>query len=83
MIDFQGGSLRDIGSELRTEFCHIVGEECGLVAGAGDGDVGEAGVEQVWMDGRVGVNENAFGGEALGAVTGDGIAVIEMPVFGI
>ena len=45
MIDFQGGGLGDIGSELRAEFRHIVGEERGLVAGPRDGDVGKAGVE--------------------------------------
>ena len=53
----------------------------GLVAGAGDGDVAEAGVEQVRVDAGVGVNENAFGGEALGAVAGDGIAVVEMTML--
>src|SRR5579872_6176517 len=30
------------------------------------------------MDSRVSVNENAFGGEALSAMTGDGIAVVEV-----
>ena len=45
LIDFQGGGLRDIGSELGAESCHVVGEERGLVAGAGDGDVAEPGVE--------------------------------------
>ena len=39
------------------------------MAGAGDGDVGEAGVEQVRVDAGIGVNEDAFGSEALGAVT--------------
>ena len=81
MIDFQSGGLRDIGSELGPEFCHVVGEERGLVAGAGDGNVAEAGVEQVRVDPSVSVNENAFGGEALGAVTGDGIAVVEMTML--
>jgi hypothetical protein len=81
LIDFQGGGLRDIGSELGAEFCHVVGEERGLVAGAGDGDVGEAGVEQVRVDAGIGVNEDAFGGKALGAVTGDGVAVVEMTML--
>ena len=80
MISKSGG-LRDIGSELGAEFCHVVGEERGLVAGAGDGDVGEAGVEQVWVDTGIGVNENAFGGKALGAVTGNGVAVVEMTML--
>ena len=81
MIDFQGGGLRDIGSELGAEFCHVVGEERGFMAGAGDGDVGEAGVEQVRVDARISVNEDAFGGKALGAVTGDGVAVVEMTML--
>ena len=51
------------------------------MAGAGDGDVAEAGVEQVGVDAGIGVNKDAFGGEALGAVTGDGVAVVEMPML--
>jgi hypothetical protein len=39
------------------------------VAGAGDGDVAEAGVEQIRVVAGIGVDENAFGGQALGAVT--------------
>jgi hypothetical protein len=35
------------------------------VAGAGDGDVGEARVEQIRVDAGIGVDENPFGGEAL------------------
>jgi integrase len=81
LIDFQSGCLRDIGCELRAEFYHVVGEERGLVAGAGDGDVGEAGVEQIWVDTRVGIDEDALGGRALGAVTGDGVAVVEMTML--
>ncbi len=81
MTDLQSGSLRYIGSELGAKLRLVVGEERGLVAGAGDGDVGEAGVEQVWVDAGIGVNEDAFGGETLGAVTGDGIAVVEMTML--
>src|SRR5437879_4211267 len=81
LIDFQSGRLRYISAELRSKFCHIVSEECGLVAGAGDGDVGEAGVEQVWMDAGVGVNKDAFGGEALRAVARNGVAVVEVTVL--
>jgi len=66
---------------LGAEFCDVVGEERGLVAGAGDGDVAEAGVEQVRVDAAIGVNENAFGGEALRAVTGDGVAVVKVTMF--
>jgi hypothetical protein len=35
------------------------------VAGAGDRNVAKAGVEQVRVDAGIGVNEDAFGGEAL------------------
>jgi len=33
------------------------------------------------VDAGVGVNEHAFSGKALTAVAGDGVAVVEMPVF--
>jgi hypothetical protein len=51
------------------------------VAGAGNGDICEARVEKVWVDTGIGVNETAFGGKALRAVTGDGIAVVEMAML--
>ena len=60
---------------MQAELCHVVGEEGRLVACARDGNVGEAGVEQVWVDAGIAVNEDAFGGKALAAVTGNGIAV--------
>ena len=54
------------------------------MAGAGDGDVAKAGIEQVRVDAGVGVDEDALGGEALGAVAGDGIAVVEVAMlFGV
>ena len=81
MIDLQGRGFADIGPELQTQFRHIVSEERGLVAGARDGDVAEAGVEQVRVDAGIGVDEDAFGGESLGAVTGDGVAVVEMTML--
>ena len=63
---------------MGTEFRHVVSKEYGIVAGARDGNIGKARVEQVWVNAGVGVNEDALGGEALGAVAGDGIAVVEM-----
>jgi hypothetical protein len=51
----------DIGSQLGPELRHVLGEERGLVAGARDGDVAEAGVEQIWVDAGIRVNEDAFG----------------------
>ena len=54
------------------------------MAGAGDGDVAEAGVEQVRMDAGIRVHEDALGGEALGTVARDGIAVVKVTMlFGI
>ena len=63
------------------EFCHVVGEQRDLAACAGDRDVAEAGVEQVGVDIRIGVDKNAFGGKALGTVTGNRVAVIEMTML--
>ncbi len=51
------------------------------MAGAGDGDVTEAGVGQVRVDAGIGMNEDAFCGEALGAVTGEGVAVVEVTML--
>jgi hypothetical protein len=66
---------------VRAEFGHVICEDRGIVAGAGDGDVAEEGVEQVGVDAGIGVDENAFGGEPLGAVTGNGVAVVEMTMI--
>ncbi len=82
MVNFQRRSLGDIRAELRVEFGEVVGEERCLVAGAGDGNISEARVEQVRVDGCVGVDEDALGGEALGAVAGDGVTVVEVALFG-
>jgi len=51
------------------------------MAGAGDGDVAEARVEEVRVNAGIGMNEDVFGGNALGAVTGDGIPVVEMTML--
>ena len=68
--DLQGGCLGNIGVERGGKFCKIVREKRCVATGAGDGDVGEAGVEQVRVNAGVRVNEDAFCGEALGAVAG-------------
>jgi hypothetical protein len=81
LIDFQGRSLEDIGPELRAESCHVGGEERDLVAGSGDGDVGEPRVEQDWMNFSIGVHENSLGSQALGTVAGEGVAVVEMTIL--
>src|SRR6266478_9894438 len=51
------------------------------MASARDGDVPETAVEQVRVDAGIGVDKNAFGGEGLGAVTGNGVAVVEMTML--
>lgn len=81
LADFEGGSLRDIGSELRSEFSHVVGEECCLMAGAREGDVAETGVKKIRMDAGIGVDEDTLGGETLRAVAGDGISVVKVAVL--
>lgn len=71
MADFQRRGLRDIGTELRAEFVHVVGEKSGLMAGARNGNVAETGIEQVWVDAGVSIDQDAFCGETLSTVAGD------------
>jgi hypothetical protein len=42
---------------------------------------GNPGVERIRVDAGIGVDENAFGGQALRAMTGDGAAVVEMTML--
>ncbi len=51
------------------------------MTGAGDGDIGEARIEQVWVDAGITVNEDPFCGKALRTVTGNGISVVEMTML--
>jgi len=51
------------------------------MAGAGNGDIAESGAEKVWMDTGVGVDQEALGGDSLGAMAGDCIAVVEVAVL--
>ncbi len=81
MVDLKSRSLGDISAELRAEFGEAVGKYSGFMAGAGDGDVAKAGVQQVWVDAGIGVHEDALGGKPLRTVTGDGVTVIEMAMF--
>ena len=48
------------------------------MTGARDGDVAEARVQKVWMDSVIGVDQDTLSGEALGAVTGYGVTVVEV-----
>jgi len=63
------------------ELGHVIGKQCGLMACAGHSDVSEPRVEQVRMDAGVGIHQDAFCRQTLGAMAGDGIAVIEVTVF--
>ena len=81
MADCQSRGLGYFGAKLRAELRDVVSEEGGLVARAGDGDISEAGVEQVRVNACIGVHQDALGGEALGAMAGDGVAMIEMAML--
>ncbi len=52
------------------------------MAGAGNRNVAKAGVEQVWVDSGIGMDEHSLGGETLGAVAGDSVAMIEVAMLG-
>ena len=67
---------------MLSEAIHVVGKDGRFVAGARDGDVAETETEQVGMNARVGVNEDTLGGESLGTVAGNGVAVIEVAMVG-
>ena len=83
-VDFQRRSLGDIRAELRIELSHVVGIKGGLVAGAGNRDVSEAGIEEVRVDAGVGIYQDALCSEALRAVAGDSIPVVKVRMlFGI
>src|SRR5579875_3342388 len=81
VIHLERGSFAHFSSKVLREPRHVVGEDCCLVAGAGYGDVAEAGVQEVGMNACIGVNKNALGGYTLGAVAGDCVAVVEVPIL--
>ena len=63
------------------ELGHVVGEDRGLVACAGDGNVSEAGVEEVRVNAGVGVHEDTLGSESLGTVAGDSVSMVEVAML--
>ena len=81
MRKLNSGTLGNLATQPLAKIGSVIGVDLSVEACARDGDVGEAGVEQVRVDAGIGVNEDAFGGEALGAVTGDGVAVVEMTML--
>jgi hypothetical protein len=74
-------TLRNLATQPLAELGSVIGIDLSVEACARDGNVGEAGVEQVWVDASIAVNEDAFRGKALGAVTGNGVAVVEMTML--
>src|SRR5208337_3947390 len=74
-------TLRNLAIQPLAKLGSVIGIDLSVEACARDGNVGEAGVEQVWVDTGIAMNEDAFRGEALGAVTGDGVAVVEMTML--
>src|ERR1700675_1962459 len=63
-------TLGNLATQPLAKIGSVIGIDLSVEACARDGNVGEAGVEQVWVDAGIAVNEDAFGGKALGAVTG-------------
>ncbi len=57
----------------------IVGENLGVVRGAGHGNISEAGIDKLRRCFGVHVDEDALGGHSLGTVRGHGVSVVEMP----
>src|SRR5208282_2792378 len=74
-------TLGNLATQPSAQLGSVIGIDLSVEACARDGNVGEAGVEQVWVDAGLAMNEDAFRGEALGAVTGDGVAVVEMTML--
>ena len=81
LVDFKRHGFGGLGPELLGEPGHVIGKDPGLMAGTGDSDVAEAGTEQIGMDARVGVDQHALGGESLGTVAGDRVAVVKVAVL--
>ena len=74
-------TLGNLATQPVAEIGSVIGIDLSVEACARDGNVGKAGVEQVWVDAGIAVDEDAFSSESLGAVTGDGVAVIEMAML--
>jgi hypothetical protein len=47
-----------------------------------NGDVGKSGIHQVGASLGVGIDQHMLGGDALSAMTGHGVAMIEVTIFG-
>ena len=56
-----------------------IGIDLDILSRTRHGDVGKARIDEVGVNADVDVHQNPVGGESLGAVAGDGIAMIEVP----
>ena len=65
-------------AQTRRERSRGISIELRVLGSAGDGDIGEAAIYQFGVDGGVDVYQYAVSRESLRAVTGDGIAMIEV-----
>ena len=74
-------TLGNLATQPLAKLGSVIGIDLSVEACARDGNVGEAGVEQVWVDAGVAVHEDAFCSEPLGAMTGNGVAVVEMTML--
>jgi len=61
----------------------MIGINARIHAGTGYGDIGKPRVYEVGMHRGIDVDQDTVGGESLGAVAGDCIAMIEVPVIPI
>src|SRR5258705_7317717 len=82
LAEVDGGGLADVMAHALGEVAGVVGVDLRLVRGARDGDVGKAGADELRVGPRVHVDEYSLGGDSLGAVGCDGVAMVEVPHAG-
>ena len=74
-------TLGNLATQPLAEIDSVIGIDLSVEACARDRNVGEAGVEQVWVDAGIAMNEDEFSSESLGAMTRDGVAMVEMTML--
>ena len=82
MFDGDSRGLGNVAAEGWREAGGVISVDVGVCASAGNGDVGEAVIDELAV-GAVGVDvdKDACGSEALRTVRGNGVAVVEVSVF--
>ena len=81
--NFHSGGFADFMAEILAQRGRMIGIDARIDAGAGYRNIGEAGVDEVGMYRGIDMDQHAVGGESLGAVAGDRIAMIEVAVIPI